>query len=139
MIDEMCTRLAATMWSNAVLTAVHPLSAERVDRKDTVKVVRSYSGRALYFSRTAIPHALSRSAGTTYWGHIGVYGYPRSVLERWHALRVSGLEAAEQLEQLRLMENDIPIETYAPTQSFSRWISVDRFEDLQEARRVLGE
>jgi 3-deoxy-manno-octulosonate cytidylyltransferase (CMP-KDO synthetase) len=137
LIDEMCQKLEAVAPTPAVLTPVYPLSVELAARRDTVKVVRACSGRALYFSRAAIPYVSDQISIPTFWGHIGAYGFPRFVLETWHALHASVLEQAEGLEQLRLMENDIPIETYIPSEVASRWVSVDREEDLVIVREIL--
>jgi 3-deoxy-manno-octulosonate cytidylyltransferase (CMP-KDO synthetase) len=72
-----------------------------------VKVVRGDSGRALYFSRAALPHARGRNltaaelASDLCLRHIGVYAYSPSALARWVALPPSDLERVERLEQLR--------------------------------------
>jgi 3-deoxy-manno-octulosonate cytidylyltransferase (CMP-KDO synthetase) len=92
-----------------------------------VKVALSeQSGRALYFSRSAIPYGLEPKLY-----HIGVYIYRRKCLDKFVSLSPSKLEIAERLEQLRAMEagmsigvkmvEDIPI-------------SVDTYEDLEKAR-----
>lgn len=72
-----------------------------------VKVVRGDDGRALYFSRAAIPHARGESpdeaalASTRYLRHVGVYAYTADALARWVELPVTALERIERLEQLR--------------------------------------
>ena len=71
-------------------------------------VVRGDDGRALYFSRAAIPHL--RDAGhaddaadqrALVRQHVGVYAYSREALARWVALPPHPLERIERLEQLR--------------------------------------
>jgi 3-deoxy-manno-octulosonate cytidylyltransferase (CMP-KDO synthetase) len=75
-----------------------------------VKVVFDDSGRALYFSRSPIPHArcfsdaLLTSVPPTFYQHVGLYAYRRSFLLKLGALPVSPLERIEQLEQLRVLE-----------------------------------
>ncbi|MCA9737504.1 MAG: 3-deoxy-manno-octulosonate cytidylyltransferase [Gemmatimonadota bacterium] len=77
-----------------------------------VKVVTGDRGRALYFSRAAIPHPRE---GAPEWGaapwlrHLGVYAYRRGALEAWVALPPSRLEGVERLEQLRPLEAGIGI------------------------------
>ena len=74
---------------------------------NVVKLVRGRDGRALYFSREPIPHVRQGSFGRL--RHIGVYGFTRDTLLRVPDLPSSGLAEAESLEQLRFLENDIPI------------------------------
>lgn len=80
-----------------------------------VKVVRTRGGRALYFSRAAIPHGHD-GAGEQPAGcpdgrlrHVGIYAYRPEALGRWVGLRRSALELREGLEQLRALENDMRI------------------------------
>jgi 3-deoxy-manno-octulosonate cytidylyltransferase (CMP-KDO synthetase) len=70
-----------------------------------VKVVCDARGRALYFSRAAIPHVrdAADAAGTRWWQHLGVYAYQRDVLLEVTTLRVGELERSERLEQLRAL------------------------------------
>ena len=72
------------------------------------KVVTNAHGDALYFSKHAIPYDRDKR-GVTYWKHIGLYAYRRPVLDVFHRLPPSTLERAEGLEQLRLLEEGIPI------------------------------
>jgi 3-deoxy-manno-octulosonate cytidylyltransferase (CMP-KDO synthetase) len=78
---------------------------EEVASRTANKVVTNVHGDALYFSRLPIPFDRDNRGGITYWKHIGLYAYRRSVLEAYHTLPPSGLERAEQLEQLRALEN----------------------------------
>lgn len=73
-----------------------------------VKVVCDLRGYALYFSRASIPYERS-GVGIEPWKHIGIYGFGRKTLERFTSLAPTPLEIAESLEQLRAMENGIPI------------------------------
>lgn len=74
---------------------------------NVVKVVRGGNGKALYFSRALIPFV--KEGPFPVLRHIGVYGFTRDVLLRVPDLPSSGLAEAESLEQLRFLENDIPI------------------------------
>ncbi|MDE0474918.1 MAG: 3-deoxy-manno-octulosonate cytidylyltransferase [Gammaproteobacteria bacterium] len=80
-----------------------------------VKVVRAATGRALYFSRAAIPYkrAAKPDAGDLlrepYLRHIGIYACARDALERWVAMAPTVLERLEKLEQLRPLESGIRI------------------------------
>lgn len=108
---------------------------EEVATRTANKVVTNVHGDALYFSRLPVPFDRDGRGGVTYWKHIGLYAYRRSVLETYHALPPSSLERAEQLEQLRLLEAGIPIrvlETDQPT------IGVDTEEDLRAVEALLS-
>jgi 3-deoxy-manno-octulosonate cytidylyltransferase (CMP-KDO synthetase) len=83
-----------------------------LDQPSVVKVVCADDGRALYFSRAAIPFARERVAGTNgddthhlahgmIRRHLGVYAYTPAALAQWVALPPHPLERIERLEQLR--------------------------------------
>ena len=95
------------------------------------KVVLSTSGRAIYFSRSPIPYN-----AIDMWGHLGIYGYKKSFLKDYYKLKVSPLEKVEKLEQLRFIDNDVPIQTYMTEHSI---FSVDTPADLQYAIEHTGE
>jgi len=82
---------------------------------DAVKVVRAADGRALYFSRAAVPFVRDRPpaandlANPPFLRHLGLYAYRADALARWVALPESTLERLERLEQLRPLEGGIGI------------------------------
>jgi 3-deoxy-manno-octulosonate cytidylyltransferase (CMP-KDO synthetase) len=93
-------------------TAAAPLDPARASEPGLVKVVTDADGRALYFSRAAIPHRRDsdESSGEgLYWQHIGIYACTRSALARWVGLPPNPLEQAERLEQLRALYQGIRI------------------------------
>jgi 3-deoxy-manno-octulosonate cytidylyltransferase (CMP-KDO synthetase) len=63
------------------------------------------AGRALYFSRSVIPAVRNAAATPQYWQHVGLYAYRRPFLLEFIELEPSPAEVAEQLEQLRALEN----------------------------------
>lgn len=95
-----------------VATACTPiLDASVLADPACVKVVLAADGRALYFSRSAIPFVRDSSTDEllkperTPWRlHLGVYAYRRQFLLRWPQLPPSPLERLEKLEQLRVLE-----------------------------------
>lgn len=99
-----------------------------------VKVVTDASGRALYFSRSAIPFFRNRVEGAAMYRHIGLYVYRRDFLLLLTGLPQSGLEKAESLEQLRALENGFAIHVvetdYEP-------IGVDMPEDIATVEKIL--
>lgn len=75
-----------------------------------VKVVFDASGRALYFSRSPIPHArdwddrLLMADPPHFFQHIGLYAYRRDFLLSLAQMSPSPLEQIEKLEQLRVLQ-----------------------------------
>ena len=110
-----------------------PASPEDIANPNAVKVVTDVAGRALYFSRTTIPHDRDGSR-PPYFKHLGIYAYRKPALDRFVALPESGLERAERLEQLRFLENGIPIHV-AVTEFDS--IGVDTEDDLTRVERLM--
>jgi 3-deoxy-manno-octulosonate cytidylyltransferase (CMP-KDO synthetase) len=92
-------------------TAAAPLPPEHVADPSRVKVVTDARGRALYFSRAAIPRRREPTdpADGLYWQHLGLYVYTRPALERWVAAPPSPAERAEHLEQLRALHCGLTI------------------------------
>lgn len=119
-------------------TVAVPAADDALGDPNVVKVVSADDGRALYFSRAAIPHlreprnapdvaerrALVRQ-------HVGVYAYAPEALARWVALPPHPLERVERLEQLRPLAAGMAmgvavVEEQAPA-------GVDTEEDLARA------
>ncbi len=102
-----------------------------------VKVVRGLDGKALYFSRSLIPFPRNVSAGLKVYEHIGIYAYTKDCLMRLTKLPPSPLEIVEGLEQLRALENGIPVEV-VETRCTCPYVSVDTPQDLEKARQVMA-
>ena len=125
-------------------TAATPIrEVEEMESPNVVKVVVSTEGRALYFSRRTIPYlrdAAGRSPGEQlaafpFLKHLGIYGYRRETLLRLVRLPVSALEQAERLEQLRALENGVPIAV--ATVDYDS-VGVDVPPDVQKVERILA-
>ena len=104
---------------------------------NVVKVVTDLQGRALYFSRSPIPHVrggLAPSLASPIRKHVGLYGYRRSFLLTLSALPQTPLELLESLEQLRALEHGYHIQT---VDTHHDSIGVDTPEDLDRVRRHL--
>jgi 3-deoxy-manno-octulosonate cytidylyltransferase (CMP-KDO synthetase) len=104
-----------------------------VDNPNAVKVVTDSAGKALYFSRATIPHDRDHT-NPRYFKHLGFYVYRKSALDRFVALPESFLERSERLEQLRFLENGIPI--YVGETPFDT-VGVDTEEDLRRVEGIL--
>jgi 3-deoxy-manno-octulosonate cytidylyltransferase (CMP-KDO synthetase) len=109
--EALSGSLARIELGDDVGTAAAPLDPELVSDPARVKVVTDARGRALYFSRSVIPHLREPddSADGLYWQHLGIYAFTREALMRWTALRPSAAELAERLEQLRALHNGMTI------------------------------
>jgi 3-deoxy-manno-octulosonate cytidylyltransferase (CMP-KDO synthetase) len=84
-------------------------------------------GKALYFSRQAIPYNAKQ-----FYEHIGVYLYRRDALEKYVKITDSNLEKAEKLEQLRALENHMHIDVLITEEAP---ITIDTQEGLERARK----
>ena len=118
----------------AVGTLKTPVNFSDINNPNVVKVVTDASGRALYFSRATIPYDRDGTGGATYFKHLGFYAYRKAALDRFVSLPESLLERNEKLEQLRFLENGIPIlvkET--PYDS----VGVDTEDDLRNVEEIL--
>jgi 3-deoxy-manno-octulosonate cytidylyltransferase (CMP-KDO synthetase) len=110
-----------------------PCPPEDVRNPNAVKVVTIPSGRALYFSRATIP--FDRDGITPrYFKHLGLYAYRKPALDLFVTQSESTLEKSERLEQLRFLENGIPI--YVGETAYDS-IGVDTEEDLQRVTEIL--
>jgi 3-deoxy-manno-octulosonate cytidylyltransferase (CMP-KDO synthetase) len=96
-------------------TLATPIRDEAIYRDPgCVKVVCSARGRALYFSRSPIPHHRdglpdAKTGAALGYLHLGLYAYRREFLLKLGELPQSALEDAEKLEQLRVLEAGFPI------------------------------
>lgn len=122
--------------SNAVMsTAAHKIdNASEIENPNVVKVIFDQQGKALYFSRSAIPHDRD-THGRAAWRHIGIYAYRAGFLKRYQQLEPSALEESEKLEQLRVLDNGETI--VVQRIDYDSGIGVDTQEDLDRVRALL--
>lgn len=110
-----------------------PAAIEDIRNPNAVKVVTDKNGRALYFSRATIPYDRD-GVRPEYFKHLGFYAYSKSALDRYRTLPESPLEQSERLEQLRFLENGIPIQVVKTPYDTIR---VDAEEDVLRAEEIL--
>ncbi|MCL4738504.1 MAG: 3-deoxy-manno-octulosonate cytidylyltransferase [Burkholderiaceae bacterium] len=137
-----CAALLAARRDCAVATAAHPITeaAEYAD-PNVVKLVRDAEGRALYFSRAAIPcwrdapvpGALPDPAPLR---HIGLYAYRAAFLRRFPTLAPSPLERLESLEQLRVLWHGERIAVHVSDAAPGP--GVDTPQDLERVRAIIA-
>ena len=139
-IDAVGKALAHHEMSTAA-TLVRNIS--ELDNPNVVKVVVNAAGCALYFSRRTIPYlreAASRPvneqlAAFPFLKHLGIYGYRRGTLLRLVKFPVSPLEHAENLEQLRALDNGINIAVVKVNYDS---VGVDAPEDVARVEAIIG-
>jgi 3-deoxy-manno-octulosonate cytidylyltransferase (CMP-KDO synthetase) len=103
-----------------------------------VKVVKDAHDNALYFSRSLIPgnHSRHFDPAVAYYRHIGLYGYRAEFLQTYGKLPVTPLQIAEDLEQLKVLENGYKMKVaLVDCQS----IEVNHPEDIQKVEKYLWE
>jgi len=137
-IDAVAGALKDCEMSTAATLVKNPKDLEN---PNVVKVVVNAGGRALYFSRRTIPYLREAASGSSeqlaafpFLKHLGIYGYRRDTLLRLVKFPVSRLENAEKLEQLRALDNGIPI---AVVKVEHESIGVDSPEDVEWVERFL--
>lgn len=139
--DEPLTRpehiesLIAVMCDPHVEVGTLKTAAASVDvnNPSAVKVVTDNSSRALYFSRATIPHGRD-GVHPPYYKHLGFYGYRKAALDNFVRWPESLLERSERLEQLRFLENGVPI--YVAETPFDT-VGVDTEDDLRRVEEIL--
>ena len=95
---------------------------------------------AMYFSKTMIPYLREvDSEELPIFRHIGLYGYRYEALREYLDLEPTLLEKTEGLEQLRLLENGIPIRVVeVDYDGRSHW-AVDSPADAERAAEIILE
>jgi 3-deoxy-manno-octulosonate cytidylyltransferase (CMP-KDO synthetase) len=144
-INQVAANLAANP-DCAVATLCVPIhdNAE-LHNPNAVKVVFDARGRALYFSRAAIPwprdsfaaDPQAMPAGGHWFRHVGIYAYRAGFLHRHVSWPPAPLEQLEQLEQLRALYHNVAIHVApaaAPVPA-----GVDTAADLAAVNALLAE
>ncbi len=123
-----------------IATAIRPVPPSDELEEGRVYVVTGAGQRALYFSRSIIPHQRDvppdRWAQTyQYYHHLGIYAFRSTLLPVIASLPVSPLEEAEKLEQLRWLSAGYSV--YCVETPFES-IPVDTPDDAQRVRNLLS-
>ena len=127
-----------------IVTACHAIHEEdEFNNPNIVKVVVDGERRALYFSRSSVPHRFHPAPSQTHGGkpqglgyrHVGIYVFRRTSLIRFSALPQAPLELSENLEQLRALENGMVIHVLKTTQPT---VGVDVPDDVKNIEKALG-
>jgi 3-deoxy-manno-octulosonate cytidylyltransferase (CMP-KDO synthetase) len=141
---DACAALLASHGDCVVGTAAsHIANPDELANPNVVKVVCDRFGRALCFSRAALPWwrdgsspgapALSPSGALR---HIGLYAYRANFLRRFPTLAPSPLETTESLEQLRVLWHGERIAVHVS--DLAAGVGVDTAADLERVRSLLA-
>ena len=132
-------RVAAMLNETAgadMATLMEPLAAADADQQSVVKVVASETGRALYFSRSAIPCHREGGVPAPMFRHIGLYAYRAGFLQTFVKWPPAVAEQSESLEQLRALAHDAHIQIELAPATVPA--GVDTESDLAAVRALLG-
>jgi len=118
-----------------MITAANPFAkGEDTGNPNAVKVVLDHASNALYFSRSKIPFTRDPKMPVQYYRHQGIYGYSRKFLLQFVRWKPTILEKAEQLEQLRALENGAKIRVLVTKKAS---IGVDTPDDVKFVTAIL--
>lgn len=130
--------------TTAIATLAKPFQADgdfesTLFNPNSPKVVFNKDHEALYFSRSIIPYIRGKKytewlSSHTFYKHIGLYAYRAQALKEITQLPPSTLEIAENLEQLRWLENGYKIKVGITEQET---IGIDTPADLEKALAFL--
>ena len=149
MIDHIAAHPDTQVVTPVVRLRWAELDALRTAKRQTpfsgTTAVIDSSGRALWFSKTILP-AIRKEDSLRQQGefspvhqHLGLYGYRTETLRRFVSLPAGHYETLEGLEQLRLIENGIPVHTVALTVDPGRaQAGIDSPEDVMRAEALLA-
>ena len=132
-IDEVIKNVKEDI-SADISTLVREITAQEAENPNLVKCVIDNSDFAMYFSRSKIP--FERNIGkSSFYGHLGIYGYKREALIKMTELSQSSYEQSESLEQLRALQNGMKIKTtlvdFVP-------VGIDTAEDLERFKSIIS-
>jgi 3-deoxy-manno-octulosonate cytidylyltransferase (CMP-KDO synthetase) len=147
LIDRLLKKLRSSP-SIQMVTAAHPFTDTRdASSPHQVKVVIDKNGRALYFSRAAIPARVALAIGRPpvgpaaasgpmprYLRHQGIYGFRRDLLLQFVSWKPAPLEQTESLEQLRALENGVTVHVLVTRHGSP---GVDTPQDAKNLERLL--
>ena len=134
-IQRVAAMLSETAGAD-MATLMEPLDPADAEQQSVVKVVASEAGRALYFSRSAIPFHRDGGVPAPLFRHIGLYAYRAGFLQTFVGWPPAVAEQSESLEQLRALAHDAHIQIELAPEAVPA--GVDTESDLATVRALLG-
>ncbi len=122
--------------ANVQVASMMKVSADaaRIANPNCVKVVVDRHMNSLLFSRSPLPYHRDQTLRPVYYEHIGVYAFRKQTLLRFTQWPMTPLEAVEKLEQLRYLENGVPLKMVVVD---FEGVGIDTPEDLERAVKLL--
>lgn len=142
MLEDPSIMLATPMVKLSGEALLKFVNKKRAGSSSGTSVVFDKNHYALYFSKTLIPnHRDNKQDIQNYYvhQHIGLYAYTPDCLKEWVTLDQTPFEKIEQLEQLRALENGIPIKVVPVDYHNRSHGSVDNPEDVTLVERLISE
>lgn len=142
---EFVTAVIAAMDGAEMATPVLRADAQtlcrlQADRKHGLvggtTAVFSTSGQALYFSKEVLP--FSESLEDTVFHHVGLYAYRAETLRRYARWPMGPLERAEGLEQLRFLEQGVPVQCVEVDAKDRVFWEVNNPQDIERVEKALA-
>lgn len=137
-VKSVINRVKDTIKNNEeimITSCYKKISSELADDPNHVKVVLDENSNAIYFSRSKVPYHRDHYEVSSYYGHLGIYGFTKKSLNQFCNLKQSKLESIEKLEQLRAIDNGHKI---AMVEVESKSFGIDTEEDLKNALKIFG-
>ena len=118
------------------------LEDRRAGRVGGTTAVFSTSNKALYFSKEVIPYTggkVQNDADVPVFHHVGVYAYRNAALCKYKDLNEGVWEKWEGLEQLRFLENDIPMKCVVVNPKGRHFWELNNPEDVHRIESVFAQ
>ncbi len=148
MIDEVKKNSDIQVITPVINLRWSELESLRQNKKQTpfsgTTAIINHEGKALWFSKNIIPAIRNeqryiQSDYSPVHQHLGLYGFKVETLEKFVSFPQGKYEKLEGLEQLRLLENDIPIHTVTlNVEAGLAQAGIDSPEDVARAEKILG-
>ena len=113
-ISKMVFEFNSFKFKPDFITPIYKLKKDSIHNPNVVKALIANTGRIIYFSRSALPHVRGVPQRdwhkhSSYWGHVGMYGFRGDIISKWTVLSKSQLENIEKLEQLKLTDLSVSL------------------------------
>lgn len=144
LITQMQKEPDCQMATPVLRCSAQALSGFREDRKNgrvgATTAVFDQSGNALYFSKEVIPYSdgiVGLETDIPVFHHVGVYAYRQEALETYPIWPQGQLEKCEGLEQLRFLEQNVPVRCVEVSSGGLEFWELNNPSDVEKLERIL--